>query len=221
MLAQAERFIESQGFHLMTKDEIPKFTRCTVESYGSIVYALDDYFVGHPCTKEELWEMWLFNLKYFYSRALIYSDSPDCNAWILWIPPGCKGVSMIDFIRYGGIRLTLKLGLTTMKQIMHYEDYSASVRLKATGNCEWYLYNLVVRPEAQGQHLAGKLLRPMLEYCAQSGKPAYLETHSEKNVEIYRHFGFEVVSNDPIPGTGVTHWGMVMPFMRGNGFDGD
>ena len=105
--------------------------------------------------------------------------------------------------------MTLKLGLTTMKRIMHYEDYSASVRLKATGNSEWYLYNLVVRPEAQGQHLAGKLLRPMLEYCAQNGRQAYLETHSEKNVDIYRHFGFEVVSNDPIPGTEVTHWGML------------
>lgn len=48
ILSQAERFIESQGFHLMTKDEIPKFARCAAESYGDIYYALDDYFVGHP-----------------------------------------------------------------------------------------------------------------------------------------------------------------------------
>ena len=101
ILTQAERFIESQGFHLLTKDKIPKFALCAAESYGGIVYALDDYFVRHPCTKDELWEMWLFNPKYFYSRALIYSDSPDCNAWMLWIPPGCIGVSVIDFIRHG------------------------------------------------------------------------------------------------------------------------
>ena len=216
MLAQAEKYIESQGFHLMTKDEIPKFARCAAESYGDIYYALDDYFVGHPCTKDELWEMWFFNLKYFYSRALIYSDSPDCNAWLLWVPPGCKGVSVIDFLRYGGIRLTLKLGLPAMKRIMHYEDYSASVRLNATDGREWYWYNLVVRPEAQGQHLVGKLLRPMLEYCEQNGRQAYLETHSEKNVGIYRHFGFEVVSNGTIPGTDVTHWGMVKQVLTDN-----
>ena len=96
-----------------------------------------------------------------------------------------------------------------MRRIMHYEDYSASVRLNVTGGREWYGYNLVVRPEARGQHLADKLLRPMLEYCTQTGRQAYLETHSEKNVGIYRHFGFDVVSDDPIPGTGVTHWGMV------------
>lgn len=67
-LVHAERFIESQGFHLMRREDIPKFARCATESYGSISYALDDYFVGHPRTKEELWEMWIFNLKYFYSR---------------------------------------------------------------------------------------------------------------------------------------------------------
>ena len=209
ILSKANVFIESQGFHLMTRKDIPRFLECATEAYGSITYALDDYFVGHPCTKEEVREMWLFNLKYFYTRALIYSDSPDCNAWLLWIPPGCKGVSVINFIRYGGIRLTLKLGFPALKRIMHYEDYSASVRLNATGGREWYWYNLVVRPEAQGQHLVGKLLRPMLDYCAQNGRPAYLETHSEKNVGIYRHFGFEVVSDGPITGTEVTHWGMV------------
>lgn len=209
ILSKANIFIESQGFHLMTRKDIPRFLECATEAYGSITYALDDYFVGHPCTKEEVREMWLFNLKYFYTRALIYSDSPDCNAWLLWIPPGCKGVSVINFIRYGGIRMALKLGFPALKRIMHYEDYSASVRLNATGGREWYWYNLVVKPEAQGQHLVGKLLRPMLDYCAQNGRSAYLETHSEKNVGIYRHFGFEVVSDGPIPGTDVTHWGMV------------
>ena len=209
ILSKANILIESQGFHLMTRKDIPRFLECATQAYGSITYALDDYFVGHPCTKEEVREMWLFNLKYFYTRALIYSDSPDCNAWLLWIPPGCKGVSVINFIRYGGIRLTLKLGFPALKRIMHYEDYSASVRLNATGGREWYWYNLVVRPEAQGQHLVGKLLRPMLDYCAQNGRPAYLETHSEKNVGIYRHFGFEVVSDGTIPGTDVTHWGMM------------
>ena len=210
-LAAAEEFIKAQGFHLMTEDDMPGFVDCATESYGSVSYPLNDYFVGHACTKEEVREMWLFNLRYFYKRAVIYSDSPECNAWLLWIPPGCKGVSVINFLRYGGIRMTRKLGLASLRRIMHYEDYSASVRMKATAGREWYWYNLVVRPEAQGKHLVGKLLRPMLEFCAGQGRPVYLETHLEKNVSIYRHFGFDVVSEAPLPGTDMTHWGMVKP----------
>lgn len=208
-LSAAEAFVKSLGFHLMEREDIPKFVECAVESYGSVSYPLNDYFVAHHCTKEELREMWLFNLKYFHSRALIYSDSPECNAWLLWIPPGCKGVSVLNFIRYGGVRMTWKLGLGSLKRIMHYEDYSASVRLHATGGREWYWYNLVVRPEAQGRHLVGKLLVPMLEYCSSQDKPVYLETHLERNTGIYKHFGFEIVSDSVLPGTEMTHWGMV------------
>lgn len=208
-LVKANRFINSLGLHLMTKEDIPQFIECAAQAYGSITYALDDYFVGHPCTKDELREMWLFNLRYFYSRAVIFSDSPECNAWMLCIPPGCKGVSMMNFIRYGGIRMTRKLGFGSLRRIMHYEDYSATVRLQATHGEEWYLYNIVVRPDAQGTHLASKLIRPMLDFCFEHDKPMYLETHSCKNVAMYQHFGFQIMNDACIPGTEVTHWGMM------------
>ena len=99
--------------------------------------------------------------------------------------------------------MVLKLGLPAMKRIMHYEDYSASVRLNATGGREWYGYNLVVTPEAQGKHLATKLFLPMLEYCRAQGRPVYLETHLEKNTSIYKHFGFRIASDGLMPGTGL------------------
>lgn len=59
ILAQANDFIRSQDLHLMTREDIPRFIDCATEAYGSICYPLDDYFVGHPCTKEEVREMWV------------------------------------------------------------------------------------------------------------------------------------------------------------------
>ncbi len=193
----------------MRRKDMSGFVECAAAAYGGISYPLNDYFVGKVCTEDDLREMWLFNLRYFRNNALIYADSPECNAWVLWIEPGCRGVSALQFLLHGGLRMTAALGLGSLRRIMAYEDYSKEVRMKSTGGREWYWYNLVVRPEAQGRHLVGKLLRPMLEYCAQTGRQVYLETHSEKNLGIYRHFGFEVVSDDFIPGTEVTHWGMV------------
>ena len=57
ILAQANDFIRSQDLHLMTREDIPRFIDCATEAYGSICYPLDDYFVGHPCTKEEVREI--------------------------------------------------------------------------------------------------------------------------------------------------------------------
>lgn len=208
-LSEARKFIEDQGFYLMKEKDIPLFTECAAKSYGSVSYPLNDYFVGHSCTEKELEAMWVFNLKYFIRHAVIYSDGPQCNAWLLWIPPGCKGVNALNFLLYGGLKMTRALGLDSLKRIMHYEDYSKEVRLAATGGKEWYWYNLVVRPEAQGQHLVTRLLPPMLEFCKATGHPVYLETHLEKNTCIYRHFGFEIVSDGILPGTDLRHWGMV------------
>ena len=207
-ITDARRYIESKNLYLMQKKDIDRFVECSVASYGNVTYPLNDYFMGRSCTNEDLRAMWLFNLRYFCNNALIYADSPECNAWTLWIEPGCKGVSVFQFLLNGGLRMMASLGIGSLKRIMAYEDYSKEVRINATGGHEWYLYNLVVRPEAQGQHLVGKLLSPMLEYCEQSGRPVYLETHSEKNVGMYRHFGFEVASDGTIPSTDVTHWGI-------------
>lgn len=210
-LAEATDFIKSQGFHIMTREDIPKFAETSAEAYANASYPLINYFVGHPCTVDESLAMWTFNLKCLHSKALIYSDSPEGNAWLLWIPPGFKGFTIKEFLMNGGIKMMAKIGLGSMRRIMHYEDYNLSVRMQATGGREWYLYNVATHPDAQGKHLISRLIAPMLDYCASKKTPAYLETHLAKNVDIYRHFGFDLVSENPIPGTPFTHWGMAKP----------
>ena len=207
-IISARRYIESKGLYLMRKEDMERFTECAVQSYASVEYPLNDFFVNRTCTKDDLHAMWLFNLKYFLNNALIYADSPECNGWILWIEPGCKGMSALQFLTHGGIGMTARLGFGTIRRVMAYEDYSKIVRLKATGGKEWYLYNLVVDPKAQGKHIASRLVLPMLEYCSMQGSPVYLETHRERNTAIYEHFGFRVVSDELMPGTSLRHFGM-------------
>ena len=40
-------------------------------------------------------------------------------------------------------------------------------------------------------------------------KKAYLETNKESNVGLYRHYGFDLMKEELIPGTPVTHYSMV------------
>ena len=78
-----------------------------------------------------------------------------------------------------------------------------------TGNVDWYLYNLSVKKSAQGKGIAGRLLRPVLEFCDKENIVTYLETNKESNVPLYKHFGFELSKNEMIPGTSVMHYAMV------------
>jgi len=59
----------------------------------------------------------------------------------------------------------------------------------------YYLSLLGVHPSHHGQGWGSKLLRPILEHADKNRKMCYLETETEKNVEMYRHFGFEVVKS--------------------------
>ena len=53
------------------------------------------------------------------------------------------------------------------------------------------------------------MLRPVLERIDRERMPCYLETNAENNVAIYRRFGFEVVSEDKMPGTELTIFAML------------
>ena len=72
-----------------------------------------------------------------------------------------------------------------------------------------YLQIVGVDSAYHRQGFSSRLLRPMLEYIDWERMPCFLETNTAKNVAIYRRFGFEVVSEDKIPGTEVTNFAML------------
>ena len=72
-----------------------------------------------------------------------------------------------------------------------------------------YLFNLSIKKEAQGKGIASKLMRPMLQFCDDERMVAFLETNKEVNVGIYKHFGFDLMSEALIPKTPVMHYSMV------------
>jgi GNAT superfamily N-acetyltransferase len=73
----------------------------------------------------------------------------------------------------------------------------------------WYLYPIGVNPDHQGCGYAGLLLRSKLEEIDKQYMPSYLETHKEKNVSLYQHFGYETVETGIITGTDLTFWAML------------
>ncbi len=75
----------------------------------------------------------------------------------------------------------------------------------------WFLWLLAVDKGRQGQGYARRLLEPMLERIEKEGLPCFLDTQKEGNVQLYRHFEFQVAEKGQIPGTQGPHWLMVRP----------
>ena len=132
-----------------------------------------------------------------------------CAMGAVWLPLGFTGSKTLPFLMSGGLELILHSGLGIIGRLLTYETYAMNLKKEFTGNVDWYLYNLSVKKSAQGKGIAGKLLRPMLEFCDKENIVTYLETNKETNVSLYEHFGFEVSKKELIPKSPVMHYAMV------------
>jgi GNAT superfamily N-acetyltransferase len=56
----------------------------------------------------------------------------------------------------------------------------------------YYVRDVGVRPDMQGQGLGSALLSPTLDRCDREGLPAYLEASSERNAALYERLGFRL-----------------------------
>jgi ribosomal protein S18 acetylase RimI-like enzyme len=71
----------------------------------------------------------------------------------------------------------------------------------------FYLFFLATRPDRQSRGLGSAAMRPVLESCDAGATPAYLEATTERNAELYRRHGFEVVGEIALP-DGPSLWPM-------------
>ena len=90
-----------------------------------------------------------------------------------------------------------------------YGKYVDNLHRKLVPYPHWCLQIIGVDPVYQGQGLSNRLVSPVLERIDREQMPCFVETNSEKNVIIYRRFGFEVISEDNIPGTELTSFAML------------
>jgi ribosomal protein S18 acetylase RimI-like enzyme len=67
----------------------------------------------------------------------------------------------------------------------------AAIERRHLRGAHYYFANIGVAPEAQGQGLGSRLMRPTLDRCDEEELPAYLEASSERNAALYERLGFQ------------------------------
>ncbi|MER7349789.1 GNAT family N-acetyltransferase [Streptomyces aurantiacus] len=72
----------------------------------------------------------------------------------------------------------------------------------------WFLATVGVDPDAQGHGLGRAVLGAGLDAADRAGRPAFLETSSERNVKFYENLGFAVTAEVELPDGGPRTWCM-------------
>jgi ribosomal protein S18 acetylase RimI-like enzyme len=145
----------------------------------------------------------------------VYVSSADLEGVAAWLPPGKSPFGVWQVIRSVPVSILARFAREGAGRMWAYGRHVDSLRRRLVPYPHWYLQIIGVGPAYQRQGFSSRLLRPVLERIDRGRMPCYLETNAVKNVAIYRRFGFEVVSEEKMPGTEVTTFAMLRKPLAG------
>ena len=206
-IPMAKKAIEKAGLYIVQEKDLDRLAKVAADAYRD--YPLHNWFTKGKYDAKASELLMKVTLKSMSADAIIYADSAEMNGFAAWVPFGFKGTEALPFLRHGGLELFLYTGLGFVGRLLSYEKYAMNLKKEFTDHYDWYLFNLSIKKDAQGKGIASKLLRPMLQFCDDERMIAYLETNKASNVDLYKHYNFELKKEELIPNTPVTHYAMV------------
>ena len=203
----AKNAIEKAGLYIVQEKDLDRLTEVAADAYKD--YPLHNWFTKGKYDPKASKLIMQISLRTMSEDAVVYADSEEINGFAVWLPFGFTGSKTLPFLANGGMSLILHSGPGIIGRLLTYETYAMNLKKEFTDNYDWYLYNLSIRKDAQGKGIASKLMRPMLQFCDDERMVVYLETNKESNVGLYQHYGFELMKEEQIPKSNVTHYAMV------------
>ncbi|MBE5962902.1 MAG: GNAT family N-acetyltransferase [Lachnospiraceae bacterium] len=150
--------------------------------------------------KRLLPELFKCDLEEFFQTCEIYADSEELNGIIVVSDETESYHVLRDYIEEMTANLKTDRFLikedSSLKTLWHFmlgKDYLNS---KWTDDIHedkrLHVIYLAVRPSMQHHGISSLLMNEVLSYADQNDMLVSLETHNEKNVELYKHYGFSL-----------------------------
>ena len=203
----AKNAIEKAGLYIVQEKDLDRLAEVAADAYKD--YPLHNWFTKGKYDPKASKLIMQISLRTMSEDAVVYADSEEINGFAVWLPFGFTGSKTLPFLANGGMSLILHSGPGIIGRLLTYETYAMNLKKEFTDNYDWYLYNLSISKDTQGKGIASKLMRPMLQFCDDERMVVYLETNKESNVGLYQHYGFELMKEEQIPKSTVTHYAMV------------
>ena len=160
--------------------------------------------------KEKLPSVFEYVVRYSLKYGEVYAPTEKLEGIAVWVPHTTVEESIWRILRSGAFRAALKMGNKLGKRIEKlFDPIDKDRREHMKDRSYLYLQAIGVLPEFQGQGFGGRLLKPMFAKADIEGILIYLETETEKNMQIYSKYRFQILKEEHAPGTDFPVWEMV------------
>ena len=155
-----------------------------------------------------LLEIFKFQIKYCLKHGVVLSTS-NLKGISLWYPPKNVFISIWKSIKSGSLSLIFKIKWKNLHILRKNDDFSEDLHKKLVPYPHWYLSTIGIDPKHQGKGIGNRMISFMINYIAKDHKTIFLETNSEKNVKLYKCFGFRILHKVLTPRTNIYHWSII------------
>lgn len=191
--------MESDKLYRVTKEDFPRLqsmlTKCFAED--PLYCAL----IPQKELREKLMpQLFKFDLEEMFSTCEIFADSSELNS-ILVVSDEHEPYNHVVY-HLVEMMSELKTDECLIKEDPSFKTFMKFAEGKEYLNSEWtdeldqlnriHIIYLAVDPAMQHHEIASHLLKEVISYAETNKLMLSLETHNEKNIDFYKHFGFEV-----------------------------
>ncbi len=190
------------------KDNTESVIEALVKAFNN--YPLFRHYFHNKTNREKISYYFLSFLVYSGIKyGEVYATSSNLEGIAIWMPSNNYPVTFWKALRSVPLSKIFGIGRYGGSKMRHFNDYIDSVHQRTAPFKHWFLQAIGIVPKFQGKGYASLLIKPMLSRIDKEKLACYLETIDEKNVEIYQHFGFEIIEKSIVPETEFTNWAML------------
>ena len=198
----------------MTNNQLYKLKKKDINKSAEILakvfydYPTFRHIFGEKHIHKNLQVFLRFLTKYTFLYGETYASSSDLEGIILYIDFDNYKFNLFRSLRAGVLSM-IKMGRDTGMRFNEYGEFSLKIHKKTIKAPHQYLLFLGVDPKKHGRGFGKRLMSQLVKTAEEKNQPCYLETHHTKNIAFYKKYGFEVVSEDTVPGTEITQFAML------------
>lgn len=195
--------------HIMQHDDIERFAATLADGFSQ--YDLFRRICGEEYDHHKMQLFWKVSLTLLPHDAICIADSRQANSVLIYICPNSREAGPLSYIKAGGLKLLLRLGIRSIYRLLRFEAQAQRVARRHKSANDGYLMAFATRIDKQGQGYGKPLMEAMLRHLDASEEGCYLETLKAKNVDLYERFSFGLMESRNISVGSLTLYAMRRP----------
>ena len=176
--------------YIMKREDLKRCADTLADGFYG--YGLFEHVCNGKYNHNKMSLSWAVSIALVADNAICIADSKDFNSVLIYVRPKSKEPNLLCYLKAGGLKMLFKLGLRSSIKLLRFDAEFKKIAQRHRSDRDGYLMAFATRLDKQGQHYGKPLINALLRYLDASGEGCYLETLKASNVDLYRHFQFEL-----------------------------